>query len=33
MLQTFLVHVITMLQMLLGTFTWEVFGVEHDKVN
>jgi hypothetical protein len=32
MLQTFLVHVTTMLQVLIGTLMWEVLGVEHDKV-
>jgi hypothetical protein len=33
MLQTFSIHVITMLQVLLGTLMWKVFGAEHDKVN
>jgi hypothetical protein len=33
MLQTFLVHVTTMLQVPHGTLMWEVFGVKHDKVN
>ncbi len=32
MLQTFSVHVTTMLQAPLGTLMWEVLGAEHDKV-
>jgi hypothetical protein len=33
MLQTFPIHVTTMLQVHVPTLMWEVLGVEHDKVN